>query len=83
MSESFDEKRSDPGAGMDRRELFRTLGRAGAAAALAALAAVLSVRNRTASGETCINTGLCSSCSAFGSCRLPQALVTRQAMEGA
>ncbi len=73
---------SDPqtDARVSRREAFRRIGRIAAGGAIAAAAVILGRRSaHRPDGQTCINEGVCSGCSVFDDCGLPQALSARQA----
>lgn len=60
-----------------RREFFRASLRYGILAALAA-AASLAARKPVASGQRCINRGICGDCGVFAQCGLPRALSVKQ-----
>ena len=64
----------DPG----RREFLRNAGRGLAALLLGGGLVSLVTRN----GEKCINQGLCRGCRVFEDCYLPQALSTKEALQG-
>lgn len=64
----------------DRREFLRTGLRYSALAALTALAATLFRRaGGKLTGQTCLNQGVCSRCTAFTGCGLPAALSAKAA----
>jgi hypothetical protein len=68
-------------ARQDRRAFVAGLARYLTLGALATLSGILYSRNRSASPNACINLEICSGCSAFRGCRLPPALLTRNASE--
>lgn len=59
-----------------RRRFLRSIGRAAVLAVLAGGTAVLVARRGS---ETCVNSGICRGCTAFGDCGLPQALSAKRA----
>jgi len=59
-----------------RRGFFRGIGRAAALALLTGGTALLVFRRGR---ETCVNSGICRGCTAFGDCGLPQALSAKRA----
>lgn len=66
-----------------RRDFVRDGFRYALLAGLAAVSAVLFKRSRgKLSGQTCVNQGICSKCTAFTGCGLPQALSAKQARRG-
>jgi hypothetical protein len=66
-----------------RREFLRGGARYALLAGLGAVSAVLFKRSGgKLSSQTCINQGICSGCTAFGGCGLPQALSAKQAKRG-
>ena len=64
-----------------RREFFRAAGRRGLLALLSVAAACLAARPQGPGGQRCVNHGICSSCSVFAGCGLPQALSAKRAQE--
>jgi len=69
--------------GESRREFLRGGARYALLAGLGAVSAALFKRSGgKISGQTCINEGICSGCTAFGGCGLPQALSAKQAKRG-
>ncbi|MFP4053644.1 MAG: hypothetical protein ACLFV7_07260 [Phycisphaerae bacterium] len=78
MSDTPEKKRT-----MDRREMFRTVGRASAAGALGVLGAVLAVRaNRggvNPADHVCVNDSICNGCPKYSGCILPAATSARKA----
>ena len=68
---------------ISRREFFRTCGRIAIASSLTALT-IMSLKRKTnkLNNQTCINVGICKSCSAFNKCSLPQALSVKQLKNG-
>ncbi len=64
-----------------RREFFRAGARYGALALVSALAGLVAQRQRL-SGQVCVNSGICSGCSIFATCGLPQALSRRAMRKG-
>jgi hypothetical protein len=69
--------------GTSRREFLRGGARYALFAGLAALSAKLIKRSSgKLSGQTCINAGICTGCTAFTDCGLPQALSAKQARQG-
>ena len=75
-----DEKCSDKGPGLSRREFFRAIGRGAALAGLAALAAAMLSKSGSLSRQdhTCTNEGYCRDCDALAGCILPQAQIFRK-----
>ena len=66
-----------------RREFLRGGARCALLAGLAAVSAVLAKRSGgKLSGQTCVNQGICSGCTAYAGCGLPQALSRKQAKPG-
>ena len=63
-----------------RREFFRATARY-AVLALVSAAAVPGGPASIAGGQRCVNHGLCSGCSIFAGCGLPQALSAKRAQE--
>ncbi len=76
MSDTPENKRT-----MDRREMFRTVGRASAAGALGVLGAVLAVRATRAGADpldhVCVNDSICNGCPKYSGCILPAATSAR------
>lgn len=69
---------ADPGRA-NRRDFFRGGVRYALLTALGAVSAVLFKRSGgKLSGQTCIKQGVCSACTAFAGCGLPQALSRKQ-----
>jgi len=64
----------------NRRDFLRSAGRYGIAALLLLLGEE-SIR-RGAKREACVNQGICSGCTAFSGCSLPQALSAKQVLAG-
>ncbi len=62
-----------------RREFFRATVRYGLLGLLSAGVAALAARPRILAGQHCVNQGICSSCSLFTACKLPQALSAQRA----
>lgn len=65
---------------INRREFFRTCGRAAIAGGLTAFAALMWKRNkgRKLSNQQCLNQGICGRCGSFDKCKLPQALSAKK-----
>ena len=67
----------------NRREFLRGSARYALLTTLAAVSATLFKHSGgKLSGQTCINEGLCSGCTAYADCGLPQALSRKQATDG-
>lgn len=67
----------------NRRDFFRGGTRYALLAALGAVSAVLFKRSGgQLTGQTCINQGICSKCTAFNGCGLPSALSAKLAKRG-
>ncbi len=64
-----------------RREVFRAALRYGLLALLAGTAS-LAARKPAASGQRCVNRGLCDGCGVFDQCGLPRALSVKQQRGG-
>lgn len=75
---------NEPGQnGESRREFLRGGARYALLTTLAAVSATLFKRSvGRLSGQTCINQGICSGCTAYAGCGLPQALSAKQAKRG-
>jgi hypothetical protein len=66
-----------------RREFLRDHIRHALLAGIAVVTATLIARRGKAlPGQTCVNQGVCSGCTVFGNCGLPQALSARQCRRG-
>jgi len=75
-------KQADPDRA-HRREFLRGGARYALLAALGVVSASLYKRSGgKLSGQTCVNEGVCSGCTAFTGCGLPQALSAKQAKRG-
>ncbi|HEY5915564.1 MAG TPA: hypothetical protein VJA21_33690 [Verrucomicrobiae bacterium] len=72
--------RFSPKEAESRREFFRATARYSLLGAIAVAATVLG--KRRLGSQDCINRGICSSCTVFESCGLPQALSAKQARAG-
>jgi len=69
--------------GESRREFLRGGARYALLAGLGAVSATLFKRSGgKLSGQTCINQGVCSGCTAFSGCGLPQAFSAKQTKRG-
>lgn len=69
--------------GESRRQFLRGGARYTLLTALGAVSAILFKRSGgKLSGQTCVNQGICSKCTAFTGCGLPQALSAKQAKRG-
>jgi hypothetical protein len=76
-------KTAGPNQTGNRREFLRGGVRYALLAALGAVSTALVKRSRgKLSGQTCGNEGICSNCTAFGGCGLPQALSAKQTKPG-
>ena len=75
-------KEADPN-GESRREFLRGGARYTLLTVLGAVSALLAKRSGgKLSGQTCVNQGICSGCTAFSGCGLPQALSAKQVQSG-
>jgi hypothetical protein len=71
---------ADQNRGPSRREFMRDGFRYAVLTGLATVSATLFKRSGgKLSGQTCINQGICSGCTAYTDCGLPQALSAKQA----
>lgn len=62
---------------VNRREFFRSIARAGVVAGIGAIGWIACGRagkGRKLPAQSCLNKGICSGCSVFERCGLPQAL---------
>lgn len=67
----------------NRREFLRGGARYALLTTLAAVSATLFKRSGgKVTGQTCINQGICSGCTAYAGCGLPQALSRKQVQGG-
>jgi hypothetical protein len=67
----------------NRREFFRGGARYALLTALGAVSAILFKRSGgKLTGQTCLNQGICSKCTVFTGCGLPQALSAKQVKRG-
>jgi hypothetical protein len=74
---------ADHNRGPNRREFMRDGFRYALLTGLAAVSVSLFKRSGgKLSGQTCINQGICSNCTAFTGCGLPQALSAKQTKRG-
>jgi len=74
---------ADQNHGPSRREFMRDGFRYALLTGLASVSVALFKRcGGKLSGQTCVNQGICSNCTAYTACELPQALSAKQAKRG-